>query len=100
MAVQHLWGTRTSEYAKVGVVVITTQYGRTTFKVLATVLNCFLQSSKIMPQTLLFLCQNAWGGSALAGELSGLGGGGGGGGGGKLTLPPPIDELIFMNPVN
>ena len=37
MAVPHLWGTRTSEYAKVGVVVTTTQYGRTTS-------NCLLQS--------------------------------------------------------
>ena len=32
----NLYQTRTSEYAKVGVVVITTQYGRTTF-------NCLLQ---------------------------------------------------------
>ena len=35
MALSHLWGTRTSEYAKV--VVITTQYGHITFKLLATV---------------------------------------------------------------
>ena len=37
MAVPDLWGTRTSEYAKVDVVIITTQYGHTTSKVLATV---------------------------------------------------------------
>ena len=38
MAVPHLWGIRSSEYAKVGVAVITTQYGRITSKVLATYL--------------------------------------------------------------
>ena len=42
MAVPHLWGTWTRECAKVGVVVITMQYGRTTSKLLATVLH-FLQ---------------------------------------------------------
>ena len=38
MAVPHLWETLTRECAKVGVVVITMQYGRTTSKLLATVL--------------------------------------------------------------
>ena len=33
-----LWGTQTSEYVKVGVVFTTAQYGRTTSKLLATVL--------------------------------------------------------------
>ena len=38
MAVPHLCGTWTRECAEVGVVVLTTQYGRTTSKLLATVL--------------------------------------------------------------
>ena len=48
MAVPHLWGTRTSEYVKVGVVVVI-QYGCTPSKLLATVLlifaSCFCMCS-------------------------------------------------------